>query len=184
MLIYLQNLTSHSVRESQKKSSDVKLNNKSVEARLGLARVLKCSTTDLESDEMELLYREVIEMAPDCHDAYIELGELLCKTKPMEAVEVYRKFPFSSELSCDDGYLYGEMVRLLIKERRFDDADLKRFMIGLGKISGFSSLEKYVTVLENELKYNSLLREVYAGINGKSVDDIELKAFFKFKLWE
>lgn len=43
-------------------------------------------------------------------------------------------------------------------------------------------LEKYVKILEDKFK-TKILREVYAGVNGKSVDDQDMQAFFKFKVW-
>ena len=127
-------------------------------------------------------------MAPSLHDAYIELGELLAPTKPLEAVDVFCRFPFGEiggdSEGFDDGYLYGEIVRILMREEKFEDERLKEYMTKLGKILGFTTLEKYVTILENKFKYNKMLREIYAGINGKPVDHPDLKQFFKFKCWE
>lgn len=37
-------------------------------------------------------------------------------------------------------------------------------------------------ILEEKFK-NKILQEVYAGVNGKSVDDADMQAFFKFKCW-
>jgi len=154
------------VGEEQKEE----INPPNINARLGLARLLvkqqdSSRPADVQKDdEIESLYRDVIKMAPDLHDAYIELGEILAKVKPADAIDVFCRFPFQSSSaavgSFDDGYLYGEIVRLLMKEERFEDERLK------------------------EYKYNKLLREVYAGVNRKSVDDPDLKAFFKFKCWE
>ena len=122
-------------------------------------------------------------MAPELHDSYIELGEILAKSKPMDAVNIYTKFPFSAELVYDDAYLYGEIVRLLMKCEMYEDARLEENMISLGRILGFPALEKYITILDNKLKYNKLLCRVYAGVNYKNIDDSDLQAFFKFKLW-
>lgn len=44
------------------------------------------------------------------------------------------------------------------------------------------ALEKYVKILEEKFK-NETLKQVYAGINGREVDDPEMQAFFKFKCW-
>ena len=71
-----------------------------------------------------------------------------------------------------------------MKEELYDDPRLKHNMIKLGQILGFTMLDKYVSILENKLKFNKLLCEVYAGVNGKSVDDPDLKQFFRFKCWE
>ena len=161
----------------------VELNEKSYQARIGLARILVRKGEIDESTEIESLYREVINISPHLHDSYIELGELLVKTKPMDAVDVYTQFPFSAELSYDDGYLYGEIVRILFKCEVYDDPRIEGNMISLGRILGFSALEKYITILENKYKYNKLLCRVYAGVNNKSIDNPDIQAFFKFKLW-
>lgn len=44
------------------------------------------------------------------------------------------------------------------------------------------SIDKYVKTLEDKFKHETL-RNVYAGINGKSVDDPDMQAFFKMKFW-
>ncbi len=44
------------------------------------------------------------------------------------------------------------------------------------------SIDKYVKILEDKFKHETL-RNVYAGINGKSVDDPDMQAFFKMKFW-
>ena len=161
----------------------VEINTPSYQARLGLARVLVRNNTVDVSTEIENLYNEVIKMAPQVHDAYIELGEILAKSKPKDAIDVYTKFPFSPGCSFDDAYLYGEIVRLLMKEEAFEDARLGPNMIALGKVLGLSALEKYVSIIESKFKYNALLRQVYAGVNGKDINDTDLQAFFKFKCW-
>jgi len=43
-------------------------------------------------------------------------------------------------------------------------------------------LDRYVKILEEKFK-NKLLQRVYAGVNGKDVDDPDMQAFFKFKCW-
>ena len=122
-------------------------------------------------------------MAPGLHDAYIELGEILVKSDPLGAVEVYSKYPFTDPLTYDDAYLHGEIARLLMKHEKFDDPRLGASMIALGKVMGFSVLEKYVETLDSKFKYSKLLMQIYAEVNGKSVDDPDLQAFFKFKCW-
>jgi hypothetical protein len=49
-------------------------------------------------------------------------------------------------------------------------------------INPLAALEKYVDILDNKYK-SELLKQVYEGVNGKTVDDPDLQAFFKFKLW-
>ena len=70
------------------------------------------------------------------HDAYIESAEMMVKTEPLKAVDVYCKFPVSEKASFDDAYIFGEIVRLLIKAEQYDDPRLAPNMISLGKILG------------------------------------------------
>ena len=197
--------TATTIREHVEPPEESEINQPNPQARLGLARLLKqkqqdskdarnCETT---KTEIEKLYHEVIKMAPSLHDAYIELGELLAPTKPLDAIDIYCQFPFAGPDTTattnnseeqnggfDDGYLYGEIVRLLMRQEKFDDPRLQHYMIKLGQILGFTTLDRYVSILENKLKYNKLSCEVYAGVNKKSVDDPELKQFFRFKCWQ
>ena len=155
------------------------INERSHHPRLGLARVL---VKQKSPEEAIALYREVITMAPHVHDAYIELGEMLATNDPQAAVDVYCKFPFSTELTFDDAYLYGEIVQLLMKKESYDDPRLLQYMVAMGKVLGLNALEKHVTKLESKFQ-TKLLRSVYAGVNNRDVNDIELQAFFKFKCW-
>ena len=159
------------------------LNKKTYNARLGLARVLlKQKDQGKALDEAVSLYKEVFTMAPEVHDAYIELGEVLAKKDPLGAVEVYSKYPFSDNPTFDDGYLYGEIARILMAAEKYTDPWLERSMIALGRILGIGALEKQFTTLETKFQTN-LLKNITAGIHGKSVDDPALQAFFKFKCW-
>ena len=160
-------------------SKPAPLNEPSYQPRLGLARVL---VKQKSTEEASTLYKEVITMAPHVHDAYIELGEMLAKSDPMAAVDVYCKFPFSAELTFDDAYLYGEIVQLLMKAESYDDSRLLKYMVAMGKVLGLSALEKHVAKLESKFQ-TKLLRSVYAGVNNRDVNDSELQAFFKFKCW-
>lgn len=169
--------------KQQVKKENVELNPVQYQPRLGLARVLVAADKPKNDEEIKTLYKEVIKMAPQVHSAYIELGEMLAKKEPMEAVDVYAMFT-STEGSYDDAYIYGEIVRLLMKEKAYEDLRLHQYMISLGQVMGFSSLERYVSILEKDFKNNKLLREVYAGINRKPVDDPDLQAFFKIKFWK
>lgn len=176
------------VSPSKSNDADMKkrtgaLNKKTYHARLGLARVLlKQKDRDATSDEAVSLYKSVLTMAPDVHDAYIELGEFLAKKDPLGAVEVYSKFPFSDNPTFDDGYLYGEIARILMASEKYTDLWLEKSMIALGRILGIGALEKQFTVLETKFQ-TKLLKTITAGIHGKPVDDPSLQAFFKFKCW-
>ena len=157
-------------------------NKKTYHPRIGLARALANMTDPAKLKESQSLYREVIRMAPEVHDAYIELGEMLAKTEPVAAVEVYARFPFSDPPSFDDAFLHGEIVRLLMASESYDNPQLCSSMVAMGKALGIGVLEKQVAVLEGKFK-SGLLKKVYAGVHGKPVDDPDLQAFFKFKCW-
>ena len=43
-------------------------------------------------------------------------------------------------------------------------------------------LEKYVQVLEKKHKFD-LLKNLYASVNGRSIDDAQMVEFFKMKFW-
>ena len=160
------------------------VNKKSHHARLGLARVLaKRSAADkAKLDESRSLYQEVVSMAPELHDAYIELGEMLAKTDPVAAVDAYSRFPFCDPPSFNDAYLHGEIVRLLMGAEAYEDQRLLTSLVAMGRALGIAVLEKQVAVLEAKFKFD-LLKKVYSGVHGKPVDDPDLQAFFKFKCW-
>ncbi|XP_041418568.1 uncharacterized protein LOC108716581 isoform X2 [Xenopus laevis] len=104
--------------------------------RLGLARAL--ARTKETTSDASALYQQVIRMAPEVHDAYIELAELLLSTDPLAAVDVYCQYPQKpeQEQSFDDAFIPGEIVRLLIKCETYDDPRLPINMISYGKIMG------------------------------------------------
>ena len=70
------------------------------------------------------------------HDACIELAEMLAQSDPKGAVDVYCKFPISDPPTFDDGYILGEIVRLLMKSENYDDPMLGKNMILYGKVYG------------------------------------------------
>lgn len=163
-------------------SGKAEVNRHSYHPRLGLARALAKTSDEKKSKEAHSSYREVISMSPDVHDAYIELGEMLAKTNPVEAVDVYSKFPFNDPPTFDDAFLHGEIVRLLMSSENYDDPRLCTSMVAMGKALGIGVLEKQVSILENKFK-SSLLKQIYSGVHGKPIDDPDLQAFFKFKCW-
>ena len=158
------------------------VNKKSYHPRLGLARTLAKNSDKKKQEESHGYYREVIAMAPQVHDAYIELGEMLAKSDPVAAVDVYARFPFNDPPTFDDAFLHGEIVRLLMKSESYDNPRLCTSLIAMGKALGIGVLEKQVSILEGKFQ-SKLLKQVYAGVHGKSLDDPELQAFFKFKCW-
>ena len=155
-------------------------NKKSYIPRLGMARALAKSPE--HNSKTVSLYREVIAMAPELHEAYIELGATLSKTEPLAAVDIYCSFPFSNPPSFDDAFLHGEVVRILMNAEKYEDCRLCSSLISLGRAMGIGVLEKHVAVLEAKFK-TSLLKDVYAGVHGKPVTDPDLQQFFKFKCW-
>lgn len=157
------------------------LNKPAYQSRLGLARVLIRKGADM--NEIRKLYEEVISLAPDFHDAYIELADSLIKSDPMKAVDVYSKYPFKENQNFDDAFIHGEIVRIIMKHEKYDDPRLAPSLISLGKTMGLTVIEKYVEALDKTFKYSKLLCQVYAGVHGKDVDDPDLNQFFKFKCW-
>lgn len=73
------------------------------------------------------------------HDAYIECAEMLLTSDPLAAVDVYAKFPVSEQLSFDDAYIFGEIVRILMKHEKYDDERLAKNMISYGRILGLGT---------------------------------------------
>ena len=176
-------VVSPSLPTPQQPVGKLEINAKTYHPRLGLARILAKSATDkTKLDESCDLYKEVISMSPDLHDAYIELGEMLSKTDPVAAVDAYARFPFSDPPSFNDAYLHGEILRLLMASEKYDDPRLLTSMVAMGRALGIGVLEKQVSILENKFK-TDLLKKVYAGVHGKPIDDPDLQAFFKFKCW-
>nr|CAB3263198.1 uncharacterized protein LOC104266112 [Phallusia mammillata] len=165
-----------------KPSKPAPLNRVTYHARLGMARAL--SRTDDKKDEARKRYEEVMKMAPEVHDSYIELADLLVKSDPLAAVDIYCKFPSSEENtdSFDDAYLSGEIVSILMKHEKLDDHRLVDHMVKWGKVMGIGVLEKYMEILDAKFK-TDMLKKIYCGVHGKDVDDPDLVAFFKFKCW-
>nr|XP_014349464.1 PREDICTED: uncharacterized protein LOC106705203 isoform X2 [Latimeria chalumnae] len=162
--------------------SPVAINPTSYIHHLGLARAL-CRTEDTFEKACQL-YHEVITMAPEVHDAYIELAAILSKSNPLAAVDVYCKFPVKpiKEQTFDDAFITGEIVNILMKKEKYNDPRLAPNMIAYAKVMGIGCLEKYINILEEKMKTN-LLKIVYAGFHDKSVDDKDLQDFFCFKCW-
>ena len=173
---------SSTVQERKDENAPKIVNPRTHHARLGLARALTKNEDKKNLEEAEILYEEVVKMAPELHDAYIELGEMLAKTAPAKAVSIYSKFPFSDPPTFDDAFLHGEIVRLVMKNEDYDNPQLTRSLIAMGKALGINVIDKQVAILEGKFK-SAVLKTVYAGIHGKPIDDSELQAFFKFKCW-
>ena len=61
---------------------------------------------------------------------------MLIRKDPMTAVDMFSKYPIPSDPTFDDAYIVGEIVRLLMKEEKFDDPRLGPNLICFGKIMG------------------------------------------------
>ena len=74
---------------------------------------------------------------------------MLVKNDPLSAVDVYTKFPVSEKPSFDDAYIFGEIVRILIKAEKFDDPRLAPNMITYGKILGLGTVKGEIFASSN-----------------------------------
>ncbi|CAL9687854.1 unnamed protein product [Knipowitschia caucasica] len=157
------------------------VNPKSHIPRLGLARALGRSE---KHEQAESLYREVISMSPEVHDAYIELVQLLEPRDPQAALEVYCSYQLKpvAEQTFDDAFITGEIVRILMKLELFDHPQLGSSLVAYGKVMGLSCIEKYIDILDGK-SMTKLLRSIYAKMHDRPEDDAELQDFFRFKCW-
>ena len=101
------------------------------------------------------------------------------------AVDIYCRYPFHhSDGTFDDAYLHGEIVHLVTKHnpKPGDDPRLEFHISEWGKIGGINILEKYIEILIDKHCMDLVMR-IYANVNGKSVDDEDMKQFYKLKGW-
>ena len=61
---------------------------------------------------------------------------MLTAKDPMGAVDIYCKFPVPETPSFEDAYIFGEIVRLLMKGEKYEDPRLGPNMIQLGRLMG------------------------------------------------
>ena len=61
---------------------------------------------------------------------------MLTKNDPMAAVDIFSKFPVPENPSFDDAYIFGEIVRLLMKNEKYDDPRLRDNLIAYGRVLG------------------------------------------------
>ena len=83
----------------------------------------RCYAKKPDLEKAKKFYMETISLSPHMHDAYIEAGELLVKSDPKGAIDIYTRYPFApvEEENYNDAYLHGEIVRLIMKEQSYDD---------------------------------------------------------------
>lgn len=58
---------------------------------------------------------------------------------PLAAVDVYSRFPVPEKPTFDDAYIFGEIVRLLMKAEKYNDPRLQRNLISMGKVMGIGT---------------------------------------------
>lgn len=108
------------------------------------------------------------------HDACIELAEMLAKSDPKGAVDVYCKFHISDPPTFDDGFILGEIVRLLMKAEDYEDKRLVKNMILYGKVYGLGKYEQHAHV------------KILLSQNGNTCFPFVVHHFeilYKFKKW-
>ena len=82
----------------------------------------------------------------------------------------------------DDAFIYGELIRILMNEKKYDDPRLAKYLILWAKIMGTGIIDKDVHTL-NLANKTKVCKEVYAGVHNKPIDDPDLVQFFAFKGW-
>ncbi|KAJ1562005.1 hypothetical protein HK096_002482, partial [Nowakowskiella sp. JEL0078] len=167
---------------------------------LGLARTYSRRLTLYANSRLEVpvylnnatkYYQETISVDPYSPDAYIELAALLEQYTSRElACNVYAQYPFPISADNwqrklpmqDDLYMFGEIARLFVKEKRFEERGLVISLVWLGRTGGVSLVQGFVDSLDS-LGQSRILKEIFAGINKLTVDHPDMQAFFKAKFW-
>lgn len=108
------------------------------------------------------------------HDAYIELADLLVKTDPLAAVDVYNRFPLRpvAEQTFDDAFITGEIVRILMKQELFDHPLLGPNLIAYGKVMGLGESASELHVRERwqlEACFKNVLFTSYSVLGSVSL---------------
>lgn len=75
---------------------------------------------------------------------------MLMDTDPDGAVDIYCKFPVAENPTFDDAYIFGEIVRLLMKAEKYDDPRLASNMIALGRVMGIGKYTYCPRFLEED----------------------------------
>eukprot|EP00055_Hartaetosiga_balthica_P017075 m.111703 g.111703 ORF g.111703 m.111703 type:complete len:1203 (-) comp9242_c0_seq7:719-4327(-) len=159
-----------------------------VAIKLGLARVAVLRYGVKEEGMRQAVdehYSFIIDQDPQNYDAYVDYGSFLEELDRAAAVALYDRFPYANEEtpSFDDAFLHGEAVRHIMKLELYTHPTLPKHLVGLGRALGLRRIESYIDKLDQLGNFSNMLKEVYAAINHKSVDDKDLQPFFKFKCW-
>eukprot|EP00056_Hartaetosiga_gracilis_P011275 m.169482 g.169482 ORF g.169482 m.169482 type:complete len:446 (-) comp13481_c0_seq8:234-1571(-) len=162
-----------------------------VNIKLGLARVAvlryEKDSNEQNRKNVDEHFGYVLENDPHNYDVYVDYGAFLeaCEDGSSAVIALYDRFPFGNEEhpSFDDAYLHGEAIRHIMKQKLLNHSTLKKHLIGLGRALGLRRIESYIDTLDESGKYTNTLKEIYAAVNHKNVDDKDLQPFFKFKCW-
>lgn len=119
----------------------------------------------------------------------IEAGRILTDAdREAEAADLYHAYLVrhrGEADSMDEGYVYVELCRLLMKLGLVDDEErLELALTGLAKCLGVGQIEGYVNVLSDLGPSKiALLKRVYTAAASGSADHNDLAAFFKGRGW-
>ena len=171
-------------------------------AALGLARVCHRWHQDHHGGDALLdlsvtAYRSVVQnnVGAHIHDAVIELGEILQRPgQPAreldEAADLFYSFlqlqgqgdRATASQGFDDGYIYGELARLLVNRRkRYNDPRLLFVLIGLANSMGVGAIEEFIEVLSLKGQ-TAMIKEVYRATT-TSAGETALELFFSSRGW-
>ncbi|KAJ3213541.1 hypothetical protein HK099_007347, partial [Clydaea vesicula] len=135
-------------------------------------------------------YKEALNYSPNNIEIYVELGSILNQfVSSSEAQKFYSGFilndydSLNTKPTEDEIFIFSEINRLFLKEKKFRENLLINCLILEGKHrGGIKSLESYVKILDENNEYETLM-EVYAGVSKKAKTDPEMVAFFKARYW-
>ncbi|KAJ3271914.1 hypothetical protein HDV01_006128 [Terramyces sp. JEL0728] len=182
--------------EQIKDTENIPSSSKSIQARVGLAKVYNAMVThnsaeyeNLNQEQQIMLqnaiqfYTEAVELDKSNLDAYIDLGNILIKQKnEIAAVNIFCEFPFQTIPSQDELYLHTEINRLFIKHKQYKNPKLLNSLVLEGKANGIKSLSNYVDAMDAAGE-SKLLMKLYSMVSGKDEQDSDMINFFKSKFW-
>ena len=145
------------------------------------ARALQETGMGRRDMEAAAILRDGIEWLPLEVELYLQLGSLLERLDPNEAIELYASFPLPPEgkpPTFDHAVIANSSVRLLMERKEWDNPNLVPHLIVVGKVLGVLNIEKHVQVLDRENQVD-VIKEAYMGV----MPDFDQSAFFKSKGW-
>jgi len=159
-----------------------------------LAKVVRESKAEGWREEYQHLLQRCMAADPTNYDPYIDLATLYLEDGSIrEAIEVYGAYPFPEpDIGINasllrrpnetEMFVHTELNRLLYKEQMFDDSRFERSLIWEGRGNGIASIGKYIEKLD-ALNMGKRCMKVYAGVNGRSVEDPDMVGYFKTRYW-